>query len=55
MAILKRLKECLEKDEEIFFNAGNHQQTVRMGYGEFNNLVKPEEAGLRDEGKRKAA
>jgi Ala-tRNA(Pro) deacylase len=31
----------LEKDETIFFNAGNHQQTVKMRYADFKKLVKP--------------
>lgn len=32
----------LEMDETIFFNAGNHQQTVRLRYKDFKALVKPE-------------
>lgn len=31
----------LEKDETIFFNAGNHQQTVKMRYADFKKLVNP--------------
>jgi Ala-tRNA(Pro) deacylase len=33
---------ALERDEAIFFNAGNHQQTVRLRYKDFKALVKPE-------------
>ena len=32
---------ALEKDQYIFFNAGNHVQTVRMKYKDFAELVKP--------------
>lgn len=31
----------LEKDEYIYFNAGNHVQTVRMKYQDFAKLVRP--------------
>jgi Ala-tRNA(Pro) deacylase len=31
----------LEADETIFFNAGNHQQTVRMKFKDFKKLVEP--------------
>jgi Ala-tRNA(Pro) deacylase len=37
---------ALEKDEYIFFNAGNHVQTVRMRYRDFAELVKPQVAQL---------
>jgi Ala-tRNA(Pro) deacylase len=33
---------ALEKDEYIYFNAGNHVQTVRMKYKDFAQLVKPQ-------------
>jgi Ala-tRNA(Pro) deacylase len=33
---------ALEKDEYIYFNAGNHAQTVRMKYKDFAALVKPQ-------------
>jgi Ala-tRNA(Pro) deacylase len=36
----------LAKDEYIYFNAGNHVQTVRMKYYDFLNLAKPEIAVL---------
>lgn len=45
----------LEKDETIFFNAGNHQQTVRLRYRDFTDLVKPQVVPLTDERKKKAA
>jgi len=32
---------ALEAEEEIFFNAGNHQQTVKMSYADFKKLVNP--------------
>lgn len=31
----------LTQDEEIFFNAGNHEQTVHLSYGDFARLVQP--------------
>jgi Ala-tRNA(Pro) deacylase len=33
---------ALEKDEYIYFNAGNHVQTVRLKYKDFARMVKPE-------------
>jgi Ala-tRNA(Pro) deacylase len=33
---------ALERDEHIYFNAGNHVQTVRMKYQDFGELVKPQ-------------
>ena len=45
----------LEKDEVIFFNAGNHQQTVRLGYKDFKELVKPVVLSLIAEEKRRKA
>jgi Ala-tRNA(Pro) deacylase len=32
---------ALEKDEFIFFNAGNHVQTVRLKYKDFARLAQP--------------
>ncbi|MBK5291471.1 MAG: YbaK/EbsC family protein [Acidobacteriia bacterium] len=32
----------LTRDEEIAFNAGRHDEVVRMRYRDFNRLVKPE-------------
>ena len=40
---------ALEKDEYIYFNAGNHVQTVRMKYKDFAELVKPQVAPLSKE------
>ena len=37
---------ALAKDEFIYFNAGNHVQTVHMKYKDFERLVKPETAQL---------
>jgi len=45
----------LEKDEHIYFNAGNHVQTVRLAYKDFVRLVDPQVARLIEERKRKAA
>ena len=33
--------ESLERDKEIFFNAGTHRELVRMSYTDFRDLVKP--------------
>jgi Ala-tRNA(Pro) deacylase len=46
---------ALEKDEHIYFNAGNHVQTVRLRYKDFAVLVKPEIAHLVEVPKKKAA
>ena len=45
----------LEKDECIYFNAGNHVQTVRLRYKHFKKLVQPRITTLVGERKRKAA
>lgn len=45
---------ALEADEYIFFNAGNHAQTVRMKYRDFKELVKPQVAHLTEERKKAA-
>jgi Ala-tRNA(Pro) deacylase len=45
----------LEKDEYIYFNAGNHVQTVRMQYKDFALLVKPKIVRLIEETRKKAA
>ncbi len=42
---------ALEKDEYIYFNAGNHLQTVRLKYKDFERLVKPQRARLVEERK----
>jgi Ala-tRNA(Pro) deacylase len=46
---------ALEKDEYIYFNAGNHVQTVRLKYKDFAQLVKPRIARLTEERKVRAA
>jgi Ala-tRNA(Pro) deacylase len=46
---------ALEQDEFIYFNAGNHVQTVRMKYQDFAQLVKPRIARLVAERIKKAA
>jgi Ala-tRNA(Pro) deacylase len=33
--------EKLREDEEIVFNAGNHNELIRMTYDDFEKLVKP--------------
>lgn len=45
----------LEKDEAIFFNAGNHRQTVRVKYADFKKLVSPIVVTLTHERKKWAA
>lgn len=45
----------LEKDKYIYFNAGNHVQTVRLAYEDFAALVKPQIARLVEVRKKKAA
>jgi Ala-tRNA(Pro) deacylase len=37
----------LTQDEEIFFNAGNHEQTVHVAYADFARLVQPRVASFR--------
>jgi Ala-tRNA(Pro) deacylase len=39
--------EALTRDDEIAFNAGNHEQTVHMKYADFARLVQPRVASLR--------
>jgi Ala-tRNA(Pro) deacylase len=46
---------ALEKDETIFFNAGNHLQTVALKYKDFKELAHPRVISLTDEGQKKAA
>lgn len=45
----------LEAEEDIFFNAGNHRQTVRLGYADFKKLVHPVIVSLTESEYRKAA
>ncbi|HXG52436.1 MAG TPA: YbaK/EbsC family protein [candidate division Zixibacteria bacterium] len=46
---------ALQEDEFIYFNAGNHVQTVRMRYKDFESLVHPKIVRLTEPRKRKAA
>ena len=46
---------ALEKDEHIYFNAGNHVQTVRLKYSDFAQLVKPQIARLIEERQEKSS
>jgi Ala-tRNA(Pro) deacylase len=39
--------EELARDDEIAFNAGNHEQTVHLKYADFARLVHPNVASLR--------
>jgi Ala-tRNA(Pro) deacylase len=39
--------DTLTRDEEIAFNAGNHEQTVHMRYADFARLARPKVASLR--------
>jgi len=49
------LDPALEKFESIYFNAGNHLQTVRIRYKDLKSLVKPEIANLTEARRKKAA
>jgi Ala-tRNA(Pro) deacylase len=46
---------AVEKDEWIYFNAGNHVQTVHLRYKDFERLVKPQVLQLAEEKKHQAA
>ncbi len=46
---------ALAKDKYVYFNAGNHAQTVRLAYKDFVRLVKPQIAHLVEAQKKKAA
>ena len=39
--------ESLTRDDEIAFNAGNHEQTVHMKYADFARLAQPRVASIR--------
>jgi Ala-tRNA(Pro) deacylase len=45
----------LARDKYIYFNAGNHAQTVRLAYKDFLALVQPRIAPLVQPRQRKAA
>ena len=49
------LDPALKKDEDIYFNAGNHVQTVRLRYKHFAALVNPRLVRLVNERKKRAA
>ena len=46
---------AVEKDESVYFNAGNHVQTVRLCYKDFEKLAKPRVVRLVEEKKKRAA
>ena len=46
---------AVTKDESIYFNSGNHVQTVRIRYKDFERLVTPQVARLTEEKKKRAA
>lgn len=46
---------ALAMDEFIYFNAGNHMQTVKLRYQDFDRLVKPRVVRLVEERAKKAA
>lgn len=45
----------LKLDESIYFNAGNHEQTVKLSYRDFEALVKPRSIPMVAEKKKWAA
>ena len=49
------IEPALARDESIYFNAGNHVQTVRLRYKDFETLVQPRIIGLVETKKAKAA
>ena len=46
---------AVAQDESIYFNAGNHVQTVRIRYKDFEKLANPEVVRLTEEKKKHAA
>jgi Ala-tRNA(Pro) deacylase len=44
--------ESLARDREIVFNAGTHEQTVHMKFGDFTRLVRPRVASFRTRAER---
>ena len=46
---------ALARDEFIYFNAGNHAQTVKLKYQDFVGLVRPQVATLVDSKHDRAA
>jgi Ala-tRNA(Pro) deacylase len=53
--LLVYVDPAVAKDESIYFNAGNHVQTVHMRYKDFAALVHPRVIRLMEEKSRKAA
>ena len=45
---------AVTKDKSIYFNAGNHVQTVRIRYRDFDKLVKPRVVPLTEKKKAQA-
>ncbi len=35
------VSKSLTEDKEIFFNAGNHTELIRLAYKDYEKLVKP--------------
>lgn len=46
---------AVTQDESIYFNAGNHVQTVRIRYDDFEKLASPQVVRLAEEKKDRAA
>jgi len=46
---------AVENDESIYFNAGNHVQTVKLRYKDFEKLVKPRVVHLAEAKHNRAA
>ena len=46
---------AVANEEQIYFNAGNHVQTVRIRYKDFEKLANPEVVRLTEEKKKHAA
>jgi Ala-tRNA(Pro) deacylase len=46
---------AVTQDESIYFNAGNHVQTVRIRYDDFEKLAAPQVVRLAEEKKDRAA
>lgn len=44
------MDEALAADEEIVFNAGTHQDAIRMRYADFARLVKPQACFFTEKG-----
>jgi Ala-tRNA(Pro) deacylase len=49
------VEPALEKDEYIYFNGGNHVQTVHLRYKDFEKLAKPQVVRLVGDKKKSAA